>query len=488
MIEIINIYIKKLILIIKYNLIISLLLNIHLDGSDYLIYTTYNFENSANLISNFHENEAPNEWQLSTEIIFKEDLEETNKTIEEYINENTDLIYLLIIGDETIIEPKYYFSTPTDDLFSSELVSGYPIPRLKIGRLVVNNNIDAEQQINKIRNYTLNSESGMWKNKLLLLADDQYQSGNSIREEKYHTVLSNKIYNELNNFIPITPIYGIEYPRQQTSDWYLQPELTENLIETINSGIGIINYIGHGTHEILSTEDLLSLDRDLDLISTNNKPPIWIVGTCSFGDYIDKESMAEALMLSEDAAIAVISTTNGISPESNWHYLKNFFNIHLKNYLESSNTMGGQERLGDVFYDAKISALTTALNNQHPNNVYGGYRFNIFGDPAMPLQISRQSNITTIDTLFIGEPNIITVNSSNFDLTTYIKILDEDNNINQTFNYDINGEEYNPSIIDSCIQFPGLFDYTVNPETNDSSICFDNMNYSIPGINLYENS
>tara|TARA_Y100001970_G_scaffold291764_1_gene430224 strand:+ start:5010 stop:7217 length:2208 start_codon:yes stop_codon:yes gene_type:complete len=464
----------------------------YLNGADYLIYTTKDFENSANLMSDFHEIEM-GQWSLNTEIIFKEDLEEINQTIEQYISENTNLIYLLIIGDETIIEPKYYFSTPTDDLFAYDIISNYPIPKLKIGRLIASNNNEAEQQINKIRDYTIAySESEMWKNKLLLLADDQHQSGNSIREEKYHTVLSNKIYNELSNLIPTIPIYGIDYPRQQTSDWYLQPELTENLIEIINSGVGMINYIGHGTHEILSTEDLISLNRDLDLIQTNNKPPIWIVGTCSFGDYINKDSMAEALMLSEDAAIAVIATTNGISPESNWHYLKNFFNTHLKNHIENSSNQVELTRLGDVFYDAKISALTTALSNEYPNNVYGGYRFNIFGDPAMPLQISQESNeIVDIDTLFIGEPNILTVNSENLNnpsLQTNIQILDEDKNINHTFNYEVNGEHYNPSIIDSCLQFPHLFNYTVNPETNDSSICFDNINYSIPGVSLYENS
>ena len=90
-------------------------------------------------------------------------------------------------------------------------------------------------------------------------------------------------------------MYGTNYNLQESSDWYLQPELTEELINTINTGVGIINYIGHGTHEILSDEDILKMDRDLSLINANNKLPIWIVGTCSFGSYDNNVCMAEVV-------------------------------------------------------------------------------------------------------------------------------------------------------------------------------------------------
>ena len=62
---------------------------------------------------------------------------------------------------------------------------------------------------------------------------------------------------------------------------------TDKVIEEINSGVSIINYIGHGTSSLLADEHILTIS-DIDRIFIpSNKLPIWVVGTCSFGDYIN---------------------------------------------------------------------------------------------------------------------------------------------------------------------------------------------------------
>ena len=111
--------------------------------------------------------------------------------------------------------------------------------------------------------------------------------------------------------------------------------------------MGLINYIGHGTDESLAHELIIKMDRDLDLISTNNKPPIWVVGTCSFGKYINNTCMAEELMKKEDAAIAIISTSDGIPASTNNTYLNAFYD-KIQEYIYGSNF-----RLGDAFKLAK---------------------------------------------------------------------------------------------------------------------------------------
>ena len=113
--------------------------------------------------------------QLNTKII----LDDTLSTpiydfIQEEFNSNLNLEYLLILGDENIIPPIYYITTPTDDYFSSENQIGLPNPNLKTGRIVVNNLNDAHNIVNRIRNYTLNPPEGIWKSKLLLLCDNEY--------------------------------------------------------------------------------------------------------------------------------------------------------------------------------------------------------------------------------------------------------------------------------------------------------------------------
>ena len=466
-------------LLYKKYILLFLFISSIICNTEYLVYTKESFQNSALLISNLHSNEVPSNLQLNTDILYKEILDSLNLSINDYLEieiaSNPELKYFLIIGDENIIEPQYFYGTATDDMFSKMIINNYPMPQLITGRIIANNNEEAEFQITKIKNYILNPEDGFWRNEMLLLADDEFQNGSAIREEKYHTYFSNKIFKTLSEYIPVNNLFGTNFPRVQTSDWYLQPEFTQTIINKINSGIGIINYIGHGTHEIMSTENILSLSRDLDLFYTNNKPPIWIVGTCSFGDYIDKNCFAEALLKKEDAAISVISTTNGISPESNWHYLKNFFNVHLKNYI-LNNT---EERLGELFFKAKQSALDLAISNQYPHNIYSGYRFNIFGDPALPLLISSADHLAEIDTINIGSENHLELNNYYY---SGLKVFDEDILDYKSFNHNINGENYNPALLDSCIEYPN----SINPITNEFYSCTDTLTFNLNGAKLFQ--
>ena len=193
---------------------------------DYIIYTSNDFYEQANIIKNLYSEEVSNNMQLETQIIYTENISSENLSaylynIENgYVNSNDvfqKLKYLLIIGDENIIEPMYYFGhTAADDYFASknQNTNNLPLPQLAIGRILINNP-ESLEQINSIRDYVLNPEQGDWKNKLLLLADDQYKSGKTIREEKWHTIHSNVIYSELKNNLNISCLYGMDYDRQQ---------------------------------------------------------------------------------------------------------------------------------------------------------------------------------------------------------------------------------------------------------------------------------
>ena len=68
-----------------------------------------------------------------------------------------------------------------------------------------------------------------------------------------------------------------------------------------------------------------------------------------------------------------------------------------------------------MFLKAKISALNLAIRNQNPRDQYSGYRFNIFGDPALPLLISSAAdNLTEIDTISICLENHLELNNNNY--------------------------------------------------------------------------
>ena len=118
--------IQKYIFLIIINLIFSS--DWERDEIQYLIYTDNTFIESAVALSNFHEKEVSNSLKLKTKIILHDTLQ---ISINEFIFSNfnqkndefTNLKYLVIIGDETVIPPLTYLGNPCDDCFSSPIES-----------------------------------------------------------------------------------------------------------------------------------------------------------------------------------------------------------------------------------------------------------------------------------------------------------------------------------------------------------------------------
>ena len=140
--------------------------------------------------------------------------------------------------------------------------------------------------VDKIKNYTLRPNLGIWRSKVALVADDMYRSCSFDNGESSHTENSDNIYNALHELLPILPFYGVHYGLQQTSSGCAYPELTGDLIRTINNGVGLVNYVGHGDPETWAGEKLISKSRDLTLIQPDdNKLAILIAATCSRRKY-----------------------------------------------------------------------------------------------------------------------------------------------------------------------------------------------------------
>ena len=416
--------------------------------TEYIIYTSLELKESADILCDYYNNPynygySNNNFDitLNTEVITSDIV--TPENFNSYIFSNYENIngnfesleYLLIIGDENIIAPfKFQNIAASDDYFSTYIFSlnTFPTPSLKTGSMLVDNNYDTNLIINNIIEYINNPFEGSWKSESLLIADDIYKNGKQIYEEIVHTQYSNIIYNKLNDKMNLSCLYGNDYPRQESADWFIQPELNNKIIQKINNGLSLINYIGHGTSNILADEDILT-HSDINLISiANNKLPIWVIGTCSFGNYLNQNCFAEDLLKKGDAAIAVVSTTYNVSYDNNWSFINDFYD-NLENALHNETNL---TRIGNIFFNSK----SILCNN---------YIFHLFGDPAMPLNIAKSSNslVNNINQIDVGTINSINSNNGSLstmkisyeDISKTINYLDE-NNINQSFTYYTPGE------------------------------------------------
>lgn len=406
-----------------------LMLDRAVGNPQYIIMTGTDLLPAAGMIADLHSLQVDEAHRLETQIVNADTLTLSgaalNLTIRQFLLEsitaNPDLRYLLLLGDEITLPPIYTDtgSVPSDDFFTS-LESQSALPQLATGRVPVHNLEDALQFTEKLVAYTIEPISGNWRNKIMLLADDTNKSNNNIIVEMTHVFYSNALYNTLKNNFNIKAVYGTDYTPQPGTGWLLQPEMTADALDNINSGIALLNYIGHGSPTTLADEQIIDMARDLNQI---NDPvnAIWVVGTCKFGWYDNKDAMSEALLVKPEGAIALVATSRDIQPSGNYAFLNNFFN-GINGFVNNENDY----RLGDIVAQSKNGGANEEL-------------FHVFGDPAMRLPFPRRYDLldleATSDTLRIldaAEVHLLNTEESDFN---YLMINGPEQSILRTFHY-----------------------------------------------------
>ena len=296
---------------------------------------------------------------------------------------DADYDYRNISGNSKIIVPTIQIgklnSYATDDRF---VAFNGKIPEMATGRFPARTINEVTDFCEKIIEFEKNMKKGIWKQRIALVADDPARPEKESFElstGKSHTINSEKIARIIPDFMEKEKIYLVNFNEVNNSTILgtTKPAATQKLIETINSGTSIINYIGHGNSTQWAQEKLLIINEnrnDIDLINTEMKLPLWIAGTCNWGhfDKIDEESFAEELIrVPMDGASAVISTSRGISVTSNIMFLERIFN--------------------EIFKDESVSGLTVgSLLQSVKTGGSDGALFHLFGDPAMKLPLPKK--------------------------------------------------------------------------------------------------
>ncbi|MFQ6618573.1 MAG: C25 family cysteine peptidase, partial [Fidelibacterota bacterium] len=128
----------------------------------------------------------------------------------------------------------------------------------------------------------------------------------------------------------------------------------------------------HGSSTVWTQERVLTLERDINLIDTGMKLPLWIAATCDWGrfDDLSTQGMAEHLMVKEEnGAIAIISATRGVYGKPNVKFNRRIFNNLFKTTTYSMKS----QRIGLALMTSK----TLSRNDQ---------KFILLGDPTLRLK------------------------------------------------------------------------------------------------------
>ena len=372
-----------------------------LDNFDFLIVYHSDFEDAATLLAEHRRQVDP----------LRVELAEINQIYNEFAsgrsdptairdmarvlqNKNGDFNYMLLFGDATfdyrgIVNdiPKTNFVPTYQTAQSLSPVEGFPYDDyfamlsptegenfvgaldLNIGRLPARTNEEGLDMVNKIINYeTSVKQFSDWKMNTSYSADDE-DTNRHINDSDDIAVMTNDSFGLFNQ----TKIYFDAFLQESTPGGERYPSAKAKIFETINKGVLVYNYLGHGGPGGLAQERVLLKD---ELAGWDNfdKLPIIITATCSFTSYEDPEitSAGEAAILNPNGgAIALFTTTRAVYASDNARLTESVF----ENIFDKVD--GDYQRIGEIMRKGKNTGVDSLLSNAR--------KFTLIGDPTLRL-------------------------------------------------------------------------------------------------------
>ena len=236
-----------------------------------------------------------------------------------------------------------------------------------IGRLPVQNIQQATTVVNKIELYMSNKNCTPWKNSIAFIGDDE----DSNRHMKDANILANKVMTEQPNMV-VSKILFDAYQQVTLSSGPSYPDVNQLIDKTIEQGVVILNYSGHGGETNLSDEKVITMTGIKNYSNLNNLP-LWVTATCEFSrfDLMDFTTAGEEVLLNnKGGGIGLFTTTRLVYSNANLEINRNFYN-----YAFRLNEDGTKNRLGDIFRLTK-KVTGTGANKR---------KFSLLGDPALEL-------------------------------------------------------------------------------------------------------
>jgi hypothetical protein len=305
----------------------------------------------------------------------------------------------------------YTANWPADDYFA--LFDGRDTTTLylAVGRLPAQTSAQALDMVRKTRDHYTSADPGSWRSRVAMVADDICQGAcydGGFVNFVHITQAERELIPAMPPEMDIRRIYMTEYPDPVTgiecraAD---KPSARDALIDAINDGVWLVDYVGHGGSTQMADEKVL-LSSDIPAMQNAGRLHYFMTASCSVGKFDETaEGLGETILKAPSggavvsiSASAVAGSTDNV--ELNEATLKAMFagaSIHP----DSIRTVGEAV----ILARAARGAIGFRLNDT---------KYNILGDPAttlawsdlqseLSLAISGSSEPATGDTLWRGE-------------------------------------------------------------------------------------
>ncbi len=285
------------------------------------------------------------------------------------------------------------YSTVTEDFFV-RVAGNDRANDLAIGRITIQSDQEGEVVLEKIQQYENAAPEDLWRLRVTLVADDSPTGGNG-GDGTLHTSQSERLAAE---FIPpymlVRKIYLPDYPAEKQPGRLRRPQVTADLLSSVNAGTAILNWIGHGNPRVWAHEEIFNKDEHIPQMHNKERLFFLTAATCDFARFDDptRQSGGEELLVYPDGgAIAVFSSARAVYAFDNARLNERFYQELF------TPTAEGYARLGTVL-----------LRVKHEFNSTNDEKFYLLGDPlvrlvipALTVRVERVNGIEIQDTSVI---------------------------------------------------------------------------------------
>lgn len=422
---------------------------------DYVIVTPKSLTSQAERLANFHRtNSGLNVKVISLENIYqefssgKQDIAAIRNCVK-YIYDNASSLdkrvrYLNLFGDasydykdrisnNTNIVPIYQSlisntvgeaSFPSDDFYGlMDSNEGVIIPSLAgidiaLGRMLVSDNAQAQEMVNKVIEYHDTKSYGNWRNNVVLISDDSDKPGDQTLQANQNA-LADQIATE-KPFFNIDKIFLDAYTQEASAGGSRYPKARTDFFNAFEKGALIFNYLGHGGEDGLASERIWEKS-DGQNLTNQYKYPLFITITCEFSRFDDptRPTAGEYVYWNpKGGAISMLTTVREIG-QTNAEEFNKTISKNLLSY--------GSNQYNTIAESLRIS------KNENPSSSSNVVFY--IGDPALMLSIPKpRINLTKVNDIVISQA------IPDFKSLSKIKISGEITDENNTLLSNYNGE------------------------------------------------
>jgi len=261
-------------------------------------------------------------------------------------------------GDNLV--PPRLMATPNglfaSDNWFADVVGDDGVPEIAIGRLPVMTAAELQDYIDKVSTYE--SSTGQWTNRVLMLADNPDEAGDFPQDSKYLASLFPAGYT----------VETIHLP-----DFSTVEQARQKVIQGINNGAVLVNYIGHAGLDRLANEKLLWTG-DVPILQNWDRLPLVTAMTCIVGRFCipGLDTLSETLVLKNNGGAVAVWAPTGAS--------LNYLARQLAEKFFKAAFQAGEKTLGKAVQ--KALADYNALGEPP----FMLYIYTLLGDPALEIK------------------------------------------------------------------------------------------------------